>query len=318
LSRRFIVTGGGGFVGQWLARALLQRGEVVCLASQGQRPAAPTILTAREWDAVEWRSVDVRDGHDVDQLIRTAVPDVIVHLAATSFVPDAERDPAAAYDVNVGGAVRVLHAALESRRAGIANPKVLMVGSGTQYGIHAPDRMPLAEETEQGPTTTYAATKVCQEVVALQAARSSGVHVICTRSFNHSGAGQAPQFLLPSLVTRARTIAKAGGTLRIGNDVVRDYLHVEDVVDAYLALVDSGRPGDVYNVCSGQGISVRELAVAALAAVGASAEVEPEPTLERSVDMPVLVGSPAKIQAATGWRPRRTPLDIIADLHAGA
>jgi GDP-4-dehydro-6-deoxy-D-mannose reductase len=159
---------------------------------------------------------------------------------------------------------------------------------------------------------------VAQEVAALQSLRSGAARVVCTRSFNHSGVGHAPHFLLPAMVGRALALRKAPGPLMIGNsDTVRDFLHVTDVVDAYLALLARGRHGEAYNVCSGTGHSVRELAAAVLRRTGAQAEVVTDPALARPVEVPALVGDNAKLRGDTGWTPRRTLDDIIDDLiHA--
>ena len=178
--------------------------------------------------------------------------------------------------------------------------------------------MPLHEDVAQRPLSLYAASKVAQEVSALQAFRSDGVRVVCTRSFNHSGTGHGAQFLLPSIVRRALALPTTGGVLPIGNgDTVRDFLHVADVVEAYLLLLERGASGEAYNVCSGEGTSVRELAAAVLNRLGRSADIGTDPALTRPVDVPVLVGSNSKLRRATGWAPRRTRADIIDDLiHA--
>jgi GDP-4-dehydro-6-deoxy-D-mannose reductase len=195
---------------------------------------------------------------------------------------------------------------------------VLVVGSAEQYGHHDPSEMPLDETAAQRPLTLYAASKAAQEVAALQAYRSEGVRVVCTRSFSHSGPGQPAQFLLPSLVARALALPASGGRLAIGNgDTVRDFLHVADVVEAYLGLLELGQAGETYNVCSGEGISVRELAATVLQRVGVPAEISSDPALSRPVDVPVQIGSNTKLRRATGWTPRHTREDIIDDLiHA--
>jgi len=178
--------------------------------------------------------------------------------------------------------------------------------------------MPLDEDAEQRPLTLYASSKAAQELAALQICRGEGVRIVCTRSFNHSGAGQAASFVLPALVARALALPKAGGRLTIGNgDTVRDFLHVEDVVNAYLALVETGTPGEVYNVCSGEGVSIRALADAVLQRIGVPADISSDPALTRPVDVPVQIGNNAKLRRTTGWTPRRTREDIIDDLiHA--
>jgi GDP-4-dehydro-6-deoxy-D-mannose reductase len=150
--------------------------------------------------------------------------------------------------------------------------------------------------------------------VSLQVHRTTGLRVVCARSFNHSGAGQQQEYLLPSLVRRVRALADGNNTLSFGNDVVRDYLHVADVAEAYLALVERGRAGEVYNVCSGTGITVRQLAADVLLHAGKSAEISTELSLVRATDIPALIGSPEKLMRDTGWSPRRTHEDIIDDL----
>jgi GDP-4-dehydro-6-deoxy-D-mannose reductase len=318
MAKRVVVTGGGGFVGQWMARALLARGDEVILSGLGvEPPQSPAILTPAEWRAVKWMPGDVRRDDDLTNLLETS-PDLVVHLAGISHVPDAEQAPVAAYEINVVGAVRLLTAAVNRRKRTGHHPVFLIVGSGTQYGRHPDSTMPLTESAEQRPLNAYASTKAAQEICALQIARTKELRVICTRSFSHSGVGHESVFLLPSLLRRVRELPKSGGTLRIGNDVVRDYLHVDDAISAYLALAEHGKTGEAYNVASGIPITVRELARSVIDAAGVDAEVVSDPELQRLADMPVLVGSPAKLMADTGWRPEKTYRDIIADLVAAS
>jgi GDP-4-dehydro-6-deoxy-D-mannose reductase len=317
VTTRALVTGGQGFVAQWAIRAMLQRGWSVTAAGVGAAPATP-VLQDEERAAVTWRAMDVTDQTEIAATVDAAGADLVLHLAAVSHVPDAMRDPGYAYEVNAVGTVRLLAELRRQRAAGTADPVVLVVGSAEQYGRHEINAMPLHEDAEQRPLTLYAASKVAQEVAALQAFRSDGIRVVCTRSFNHSGVGHDVRFLLPALVQRALALPSTGGALSIGNgDTVRDFLHVRDVVEGYLALVGAGAAGDVYNVCSGEGVSVRALAQAVLRRVGISAEVTTMSTLSRPVDVPVQVGSNAKLRRATGWTPRLTRDDIIDDLiHA--
>ena len=313
---RALVTGGGGFVGQWLAKALLREGTEVVAA--GVLVHTSPALTPAEWESVEWQELDVRIDGEIDVLLEHVRPDVVYHLAGVSYIPDAQDAPAEAYDVNVLGAVRLLSAISRGRRSGHYDPKVLVVGSGMQYGRHAPEEMPLPETATQAPLTVYAATKAAQEVAALQAFRADGVRVVCTRSFNHSGPGHSAHFLLPALVRRALDLRTSGErVLAIGNgDAVRDYLHVHDVVSAYMLLAERGEPGEVYNVCSGEGVTARQLARDVLMRLGITADISTDPALVRSADVSTLIGSPSKLQAL-GWRRTRSRDDIIDDLiHA--
>ncbi len=296
---------------------MLERGWTVTAGGVGPAPTAD-VLSDHERASVHWLPLDVTRQEDVAAAVDEAAADMVLHLAAVSHVPDALRNPGYAYEVNAVGTVRLLAEVRRHRLAGSGDPVVLVVGSAEQYGRHEVDAMPIREDAEQRPLTLYAASKVAQEVAALQAYRSDGTRVVCTRSFSHSGIGHGAHFLLPSLVSRALALPPSGGTLEIGNgDTVRDFLHVADVVDAYLSLTAHGAPGEVYNVCSGIGVSVLALAAAVLQRVGVDAEIRSADSLVRSIDVPRQVGNNSKLRRATGWAPRRTRDDIIDDLiHA--
>jgi GDP-4-dehydro-6-deoxy-D-mannose reductase len=317
VTTRALVTGGNGFVAQWAMRAMLERGWTVTAAGIGALPGSE-VLTESERTQISWRSMDITHQRDIAAAVDGACPDVVLHLAAVSHVPDAMANPGYAYEVNTVGTVRLLAEVRRHRAAGTADPVVIVVGSCEQYGRHELNEMPLHEDVEQRPVSLYAASKVAQEVAALQVFRSDGVRVVCTRSFNHSGVGHGSHFLLPSIVRRALALPKKGGTLPIGNgDTVRDFLHVSDVAEAYLLLLERGATGEVYNVCSGEGTSVRALSAAVVHRLGISADIATDPALARPVDVPVLVGSNTKLRRATGWAPRRMRDDIIDDLiHA--
>lgn len=314
---RALITGGSGFVGRSLTRALLARGDEVDVTGVDEAYDVSRFFADAE-HRVRWSAVDARSEEQWDAALERSRPDVVFHLAGVSYPPDADRSPVATYDINALGVVRLLAAIQRRREAGTLDPTILVIGSGTQYGPHASSEMPLPESAEQRPTTVYAASKAAQELAALQYARASGARVICTRSFNHTGAGQSEQYLLPALVGRVRRLARSEARmLTLGNDAVRDFLHVDDVVAAYLLLAAHGVAGEVYNVSSGVGVSARTLAERVLLRAGVAADISTEPSLVRPTDIPVLIGSPAKLQHDTGWAPTRTHDDIIDDLlHA--
>ena len=309
-----LVTGAAGFVGQWTCQALLRDGWTVTGAALEGAPVTGT-LAAAERARVRWVGGDLRDDAMLRELL-DGRPDAIIHLAGIAFQPAAGADEAGTRAINVGVAARLLAEVARRRVADAAwNPVILVIGSGEQYGRHEPEECPLPETAALRPATFYAQTKCEQEQLALASHARDGLRVICARAFNHSGPGQAPSFLLPSLVWRASRSAREGSPVTIGNtDVIRDFLHVEDVVSAYISLVSRGQPGEVYNVCSGVGVRVGDLAQEVLAAAGVRGPLEVDPTLQRAVDVPVLVGSNAKLRAATGWTPLKSRSDIISDL----
>jgi GDP-4-dehydro-6-deoxy-D-mannose reductase len=282
-------------------------------------PSENGVLSSEQRGAVDWIEGDIRESRSIEAAIDRSLPDAIYHLAGITFVPEAGADPSAAYAVNALGVAILLGAVMRARRAGMGSPRVLVVGSAEQYGAHGLNECPLRETAAQKPVTVYAESKAAQEKMALDFAQRFGIDVIATRSFNHSGPGQQRRFLLPGIVNRIKSLADSrGGKLPIGNTaVVRDFLHVEDVVAAYIALVERGKSGEVYNVSSGKGWSVGELVQLALRITGVDATVQPDESLMRPVDVEWLVGDNGKLQSQTGWNPKLGVEDIIRGLwHA--
>ena len=314
LMKRVLVTGAAGFVGTYVLAALQDVG-AECFALATDAPEVPVPA-----EGITWMYGDLRNQAYVTRTIQAAQPDTVIHLAAISHVPTATADPALAWDVNVTATARLLHELGRARDATAIDPTVLIVGSAEQYGRHDSGEFPLREDAVQEPRTVYAATKAAQEILALQCWRATGLKVIVARSFNHSGRGQPTRFLLPALVERAvgQRGAAPGTAMLVGNRTpIRDFLHVSDVVAAYISLCQRGTPGEAYNVASGTGRSVQQILDRVLARAGVQATPVEDPTLVRPVDVPVLIGDSHKVQRATGWSATRSFDDIIDDLlHA--
>lgn len=315
---RALVTGAAGFAGQWLCRELLHSGWDVW-GTRLDDALPPGALDTEASDAVRWWEGDLRAPAAAHQVVEAAGPDAIFHLAGIAHVPSANADPAATLEINVIAAARLLQDVRARRSAGTLDPVVLIVGSGEQYGRHAVSEMPLGEDATQQPMGMYAASKAAQEVLALEAHRTGGVRVIAVRPFNHTGPGQSPNFVIPALVRRAVALRGTTKSLVMGNtDTIRDFSHVEDVVRAYVALVERGVPGEVYNIGSGVGIDIASLALRILALAGVDAKLQSDPALVRPADVPTLVGSAAKLREATGWAPRHTLDSILEELIRAA
>ncbi|MEP6779374.1 MAG: GDP-mannose 4,6-dehydratase [Gemmatimonadaceae bacterium] len=317
--KRALVTGAVGFVGRWLCAALDRNGWSVTGAAHSDADIAKHALDG-PWGSlknISWRSGDVRDASFLHALVNEARPDAVVHLAAISHVQQATNDPTLAWDVNLLATVRLLHELNARRLAGEIDPTILLVGSAEQYGRQPQSAMPLREVSPLEPLTVYGATKAAQELAGLQLFRSSGLKVIAARPFPHAGPGQEPQFLIPALMARAVALqaANQGAPMLIGNTTpIRDFLHVSDVVAAYISLLEKGRPGVAYNVASGIGLTVHEVAKRVIARVGANAQLVKDAALVRAVDVPALVGDATRLTHDTGWRPARRFDDILDDL----
>jgi GDP-4-dehydro-6-deoxy-D-mannose reductase len=276
-----LVTGAGGFVGEALCRHLAEAGDEVVGLDHADGP-------------------DVRDAAGVRDALTGHGPDVVYHLAAVTHIGASWDEPLEVFRVNAEGTLNVLSA---SRAAGVE--RVLVVGSADEYGAVRPEDLPLSEDTPLRPLTPYGASKVAADYLALQAFLSERLPVIRVRAFNHTGPTQSDRFFIPGLARRIAIAERQGRKeVAIGSvEPVRDYTAVEDVVVAYRLLIERGEPGEVYNVCSGVGRSVAEVAERLVAMARHAIELVPDPALVRPVEVPRLVGDNRRLREATGWAP---------------
>lgn len=295
---RLLVTGADGFVGRTLTHAARAAGHdvVAAIGPGGAEPAAwlPAALQA----GVTTRTADLTSATDVARLGAERV-DAVVHLAAISSGADARRDPAAAMAVNTDATARLFDAVTAGGRA----PRFLFVSTAEVYGPgHAG---PIVEDAPIAPISPYAESKAAAEALLFDAAASTGVPLVVARPFPHTGPGQDTRFVLPAFAARLRAAKQAGDrTFAVGTlDVVRDFLDVRDVVAAYLALLAQGAPMTAYNIATGVGRHLGDCVQALRALVGCDAEPVTDASLVRPADIPVLIGDPARLMAATGWAP---------------
>jgi GDP-4-dehydro-6-deoxy-D-mannose reductase len=288
-----LVTGGSGFVGRHLVSYLRAEGDDVVGADR---------------DAAD--PVDIVDRDAVLAVVRRARPDVIYHLAAFTHVGESWAAPQQVLRVNVEGTMNVLQAAIEAGGA-----RVLVLGSAEEYGRVTPAEVPIREDHPVRPVSPYGASKAAASLLALQAHLGQGLHTVRVRPFNHTGPGQPPRFLVPALAHRIAAAERAGDEeLRVGSlDPVRDLNDVRDVVRAYRLLAEHGRAGEDYNVCTGHGVSVRDVAERLVAMAARPLQLVVDPELVRPVDIPVLVGDSAKLREATGWAPEISLEQTLAD-----
>ena len=279
---RAVVTGGSGFVGKWLVAHLRECGD-----------------DAVSLDRSNGTPFDVTDRSCVAHSIEQFRPEVVYHLAAFTHVGESWNDPVQVLRVNVEGTLNVLDACRQA-----AVDRVLVVGSAEEYGrVDAAD-LPLREDAALRPSTPYGASKVAAGFLALQSFLGTGLATVRARPFNHTGPGQSARFVVPALAHRIVEAERSGrGEITVGSlDPVREMLDVRDVVRAYRVLATRGEPGEVYNVCSGRGVSIGEVAERLVALSGLPLRLVADPDLVRPVEVPRLVGDPARI-STTGWKP---------------
>lgn len=302
---RVLVTGATGFVGRWLTEELV---------AQGHDPvAAPSSAV-----------LDVTDAQAVAEFISIVRPEAVVHLAGISHAQDASRDPERAFAVNAGG-TRAVMDAIGALRGPIP---VLVAGSAEVYGRPDPADLPLTESAPLRTDEPYGRSKLAQERVALERGAVLGVPVCVTRSFNHTGPGQRPDFVAPALAHRVFEAKRShSGTVAVGNlDVRRDLGDVRDVVRGYRLLIEGltdGRvpAGSVVNVATGRAVSVRQLLDMVSRAAGVRTTPRVDPRLVRANDALEIVGDATLLRRLTGWAPtiplERTIADVVAAIAAG-
>lgn len=285
MKKRLFVTGLTGFVGQHLQSRLASPDSTWELLPA----AAPYDLT------------------DAESLIDLwpRMPDAVIHLAGQTFVPEAFRDPARTLAINLFGTLNLLQA-LKAR--GFTGT-FLYVSSGDVYGQVGESALPITEQHPPCPRNPYAVSKLSAEFLSLQWGLSEGWPVLVARPFNHIGSGQKDSFVIASAARQINRIKLGlqGPQLEVGDiDVTRDFLDVGDVISAYLALLESGTAGQVYNICSGHEQSIRSL----IEQLGDLAEVElqlvQDPARMRRADQRRVCGNYAKLATATGWAPAIT------------
>lgn len=274
------VTGSKGFVGAQVVERARERGQEVMTATG-----------------------DLRDQQTVRAQVEELQPTAVVHLA------DAKgEDPWESLADNI----RMLGNVLGALARHAPSATLLVPGTAAQYGMGSAD--PLPETAPCAAVTDYGAAKSVLETAALGALRRS-VRVIWTRSFNHLGPGQGLGAPVPSWARQVALAERTGsGTVRTGRlDVIRDFLDVRDVADAYLALVESSAEG-IVNVCSGDGVALEKVAQRLLGMSSASIDRELDPGLLRSADPPCVVGDPGRLRAWTGWTPAYSLEQSMADV----
>lgn len=286
-----LVTGSHGFVGRHLVAYLEDEGDDVV--------------------GVDRDELDVTHAPAVKELFGAVRPEVVYHLAGDSDVGESWQHPVETFRANAEGTLNVLEASLD---AGVE--RVVAVSSADIYGRVTEEELPLTEDALLRPVSPYAASKVAADYLALQSYLGHGLATIRARPFNHIGPGQRASFVAPALAQRiARAEIEGNEEVPVGNlSPRRDFTDVRDVVRAYRLLALRGTPGEAYNVCRGEDIAVRDLAVRLVGLAHKPMRLVPDAALQRPVDIPVLRGDSTKLRQATGWEPRIPLEETLEDL----
>jgi GDP-4-dehydro-6-deoxy-D-mannose reductase len=294
-----LITGITGFVGSHMAEHALAKGAEV-FGSYRWRSKTENIDHLRS--RITLVESDLRDPSSVRSLLETASPDYVVHLAAQSFVGSSWHSPADTLTTNVLCQLNLL----EAIRGLKMRPRFLAVGTSEEYGLTYPEELPIKETNPLRPLSPYAVSKVTQDMMAYQYFKSYGLPIIRTRAFNHEGPRRGEVFVTSNF---AKQVAEIEAGLRepvihVGDlKPRRDYSDVRDIVRGYWSLLETGEPGEVYNLASGQSWSIQQVLDFLLKESRVkSIAVEVDAARLRPSDVMVLEGDAAKIERATGWR----------------
>ena len=293
MATRVLVTGAAGFTGRAVCAALVRQGYRV----------HGLVTRASDMPGVSVHLCDLGDKQRVGQLLAELQVDQIIHLAARAFV--ASNDLEAFYRTNVIGTCHLLDAA---RDRGVA--RVIVASSANVYGV-PPDASPLREDAPAAPVNHYAASKLAMEHLARTYAQDFSL--VITRPFNYTGPQQDPSYLVPKLVANFQA---REARIQLGNlDVARDFSSLDDVVRAYVALVERPQITGTFNICSGVAVSLSELVARLVQLSGHAPEIVSSSQLVRRHDIPVLCGNNTALVSATGWRPTQGINDILASMY---
>ena len=265
----------------------------------------PKINTEKEsltMDNATVRNLDILDMEQIRTLLEEEKADYLFHLAAQSSVAYSWKNPTLTVDVNIKGCINLL----EAIRLVEKKPRVLLIGSGEEYGHIKKDECPIIEDNVVRPGNIYAATKSCQNMLGRIYSDAYGLDIMMVRAFNHIGPNQTPMFVVADFCKQVADIEKGKQepVINVGNlSAKRDFTDVRDVVKAYAKLVAGGKRGETYNVGTGHAVAIQDILNKIISMSDKDIEVKVDPGKLRPVDVPIIEPDISKIKREVGWEP---------------
>lgn len=291
-----LIIGAAGFVGSYLIQHLTTAYDWEIHATK--LPSEDMISSK-----IDIHNLNIMNPAEIRLLLAEIQPDYIFHLAAQSSVALSWKDPQLTVDINIKGTLNILDTV---RSLENYSPRILLIGSGEEYGYILPDETPVNEQVTPRPGNIYAATKTCQNMLGNIYSRAYGMQLIMVRAFNHIGPNQAPIFVASDFCKQVAEIesGKKPPTLHVGNlSAKRDFTDVRDVVRAYGLLIQNGKSGETYNIGSGHAISIQELLDIILSLSDTEILVSTDPARLRPSDIPIIEADISKLQETICWHP---------------
>jgi len=310
--RRILVTGISGFVGKHFLtylNSLEENFEVVGIVRDSSQKYLLDGINIR------YELCDLKNRLRIQDILAFHRPDHLLHLASDSSVSYSWRYPVNSFQNNTNIYLNLL----ESVRLLGLQTRILAVGSSEQYGVVNKEEIPINETNDLNPISPYAVSRMSQELLSKVYVNGYNLDIVMTRSFNHIGVGQRDQFVLSSFAKKvAQKQQGLISEIKTGDlSIIRDFLDVRDVVRAYYKLLLQGEKGEVYNICSGKGHSLKDILEEMCMISGIAFEPKTDSSFIRPNDNPTIVGSNRKIKSCTDWSPsieiNRSITEILED-----
>ncbi len=310
---RILITGFSGFVSHHFLDFLESLDtEFIVLGTDKMVPEFD--FTSYKNLKVSFEHADLLNDKIATKLINEFHPDYLLHLASYSSVANSWKYPIESINNNLNIFLNLLDAI----RLNKIKCRVLSIGSSEEYGNVAPHELPLTEESILKPLSPYAVARVSQEMLSKIYADGYGLYIIISRSFNHIGPRQKDIFVVSSfakqLVMIANDRSKPNRLITGDISIIRDFVDVRDVVKAYYLLLMNGKSGNIYNICSGTGISLKEIIDSMCAQLKIDIEILTDKSLIRPQDNKIIIGSYQKIKQQIGWEPTIKIHDSLHDI----
>jgi GDP-4-dehydro-6-deoxy-D-mannose reductase len=298
--KQALVTGITGFAGSHLAELLLKKNIKVHGLCRWRSRTENIDKVKNKIHLIEG---DLLDAHSLQEVIMDVRPDYIFHLAAQSFVPASWTSPSVTLEINVVGTCNLF----EAVRAAQIEPVIQIACSSEEYGLVKPSEVPIKETNPLRPLSPYGVSKVAMDYLGYQYFKSYGMKIIRTRGFNHTGPRRGEVFVCSTFTKQIAEIEKGKKepVLQVGNlSAKRDFTDVRDMVNGYILAAKKGKPGEVYNICSGKAIEISKVLKMILKMSKVKVKVEKDPARMRPSDVPILKGDCSKFRRQTGWKPK--------------
>jgi GDP-4-dehydro-6-deoxy-D-mannose reductase len=295
-----LITGITGFAGSHLAEYLLKQKNCQVFGIYRWRSRMENIEGVK--DKITLLECDLRDAASTYEAIKKTKPDMIFHLAAQSYVPMSWTAPSETLTTNIMSELNIFEAV---RSLGLKDCRIHIAGSSEEYGMVSPAETPIKETNPLRPLSPYGVSKVAQDLLGYQYFKSYGLKIIRTRAFNHTGPRRGDVFVTSNFSKQIVEIEKGKRkpVIYVGNlEAVRDFSDVRDVVRGYYLALKDGKPGEVYNICSGKGYKIKEMLNVLISLADCDIKTIQDPKRLRPSDVELLLGDATKIRKAVGWK----------------